>query len=134
MPRKSPHRNGSGRQFFERFATEDACLAHVMETRFGLRHRCRKCGTVSSFHRLERRKAYSCARCGDHLYPCAGTIFEHSRTKLPTWFRAIYLIVASRHAISGKELQRQLGVTYKCAHRMGREIRHMLAEGKTRGF
>src|SRR5687767_1695856 len=123
-----------GGEFFQRFSSEDSCLEHVMEVRFGLRHKCRKCGMQSTFHRLERRKAYSCAQCGHHLYPCAGTIFEHSRTPLRSWFRAIYLVVASKHAISGKELQRQLGVTYKCAYRMRQQIRQMLAAGKAGGF
>jgi hypothetical protein len=35
------------------------------------------------------------------------------------WFCAIYLFVTTRHGVSGKELQRQLGVTYKSAYRIG---------------
>jgi len=54
------------------------------------------------------------------------------RTSLQSWFYAIYLFTTTRHGVSAKELQRQLGVTYKCAWRMGREIReHMaLADGE----
>jgi transposase len=117
----------SVRQFFARFPDDDACLEHVMKVRYGLRHTCRKCGVVdATFHRLANRKAYACAHCGDHLYPCAGTIFQDSRTPLTVWFYAIYLFVATRHGVSGKELQRQLGVTYKTAYRIGMQIRKLI--------
>ena len=48
----------------------------------------------------------------------AGTPFERSRTPLQKWFYAMYLFTTSRHGVPAKELQRQLGVTYKCAWRM----------------
>jgi transposase-like protein len=117
----------SVREFFKRFPNDEACLEHVMTVRYGLRHTCRKCGAVdATFHRLANRKAYACSHCGDHVYPCAGTIFQDSRTPLTVWFYAIYLFVVSRHGVSGKELQRQLGVTYKCAYRMGMQIRSLM--------
>lgn len=117
------------RQFFERFPTDDACLDHIMNVRYGMRHTCAKCGTINAtFHRLEKRRAYSCAHCGTHVYPCAGTIFEDSTTKLQLWFYAIYLFVVTRHGVSAKELERQLGVTYKTAWRMGHKIRELLGK------
>src|SRR6185437_6525047 len=119
-------------QFFEAFPDDDACLAHVMTVRYGMRHVCRKCGVESTFHKLADRKAYSCAQCGDHLYPCAGTIFQDSRTSLQLWFYAIYLFVTTRNGVAGKELERALGVTYKTAWRMGDQIRKLIQ--KADGF
>jgi transposase len=121
------------RDFFKRFPDDAACLQHVMEVRYGLRHTCGKCGVVdATFHRLASRPAYSCAHCGGHIYPCAGTVFQDTRTPLTLWFYAIYLFVTTRHGVSGKELQRQLGVTYKTAWRMGQQIRQLMA--KADGF
>ena len=40
----------------------------------------------------------------------------------------MYLFCTTRHGVSGKELQRQLGVTYKTAYRMGMQIRKLTAE------
>lgn len=120
------------KDFFKRFPNDEACLEHIMNVRFGMRHVCGKCGVESTFHKLANRKAYACAHCGDNLYPCAGTIFQDSRTSLQTWFYAIYLFVTTRHGVSGKELQRALGVTYKTAWRMGQQIRDLMA--KTDGF
>ncbi len=122
------------KQFFEKFPTDEACLDHVMEVRFGMRNDCRKCGVNATFHRLTERRAYSCAACGDHLYPCAGTIFQDSRTSLQSWFYAIYLFVATRHGVSGKELERSLGVTYKTAWRMGHQIRKLMTEAQGFGL
>lgn len=118
----------SVRQFFARFPNDETCLEHIMSVRHGLRHTCRKCGVIdATFHRLAKRPAYACAHCGDHVYPCAGTVFQDTRTPLTMWFYAIYLFVATRHGVSGKELQRQLGVTYKTAYRMGMQIRKLIA-------
>jgi transposase len=46
---------------------------------------------------------------------------------LQLWFYAIHLFTTTRHGVSGKELQRQLGVTYKTAWRMADEIRKHMA-------
>jgi transposase len=115
----------SVRQFFARFPDDDACLAHVMEVRYGHQHVCRKCGKEATFHRITGRKAFACAQCGDHLYPCADTIFQDSRTSMQLWFYAIFLFVTTRHGVSARELQRSLGVTLKTAWRMGHKIREL---------
>jgi transposase-like protein len=120
----------SVRDFFARFPDDDACLNHIMEVRFGMKHPCRKCMNVATFHRLSGVRAFSCSYCGDHVHPTAGTVFEDTRTPLQSWFYAIYLFVTTRHGVSGKELQRQLGVTYKTAWRMGMKIRELIGSGE----
>lgn len=122
----------SVREFFAEFSSDDACLNRVMEVRYGMRHVCEKCGVDATFHKITGRRAFACAACGDHVYPCAGTIFQDSRTPLQTWFYAIYLFIATRHGVSGKELQRSLGVTYKTAWRIGHQIRDLMK--KADGF
>jgi len=53
---------------------------------------------------------------------------EGSRTPLQKWFFAMYLFANSRSGVSAKELERHLGVTYKCAWRIGHKIREYMAE------
>ena len=120
------------RDFFKRFSDDDACLSHIMQQRYGFKGFCPHCGTETTFHKIAGRKAYAGADCGCHIYPCAGTIFQDSRTPLQSWYYAIYLFIATRHGVSAKELQRTLGVTYKTAWRMGHQIRDLLA--KANGF
>jgi len=116
------------KEFFQTFPDDETCLDHLMKVRYGFEHTCRKCERDSKFSRVSSQRAYACQFCGDHVYPCVGTPFEASRTSLQTWFYAIYLFTTSRHGVSAKELQRQLGVTYKCAWRMGHEIRKHMAD------
>ncbi len=114
--------------FFKRFPDDDSCLEHLMKIRFGFELDCPKCGKHGKFSRIRKQPAYQCAWCGHHIHPMAGTPFHRSRTPLQMWFYAMYLFTTSRHGVPAKELQRQLGVTYKCAWRMGHEIRKYMAE------
>ncbi|WP_277214204.1 IS1595 family transposase, partial [Isoptericola croceus] len=65
---------------------------------------------------------------GTHVYPLAGTIFEKSTTPLKSWFYAMHLIASTRCGISAKQLERELGVTYKTAWRMFNQIRKLMAD------
>jgi len=110
-------------EVFRRFPTDDACLAHLMKVRYGETLDCPKCGKNGHFARLKKLPAYSCPWCGHHIHPMQGTPFERSRTPLQKWFYAMYLFTTTRNGVAAKELQRQLGVTYKTAWRIGHEIR-----------
>ena len=134
MKSKSATPDFSVREFFKRFPDDETCLEHIFNVRFGERHVCRACGVESTFHRMSDRRAWACAACGDHVYPTAGTIFQDTRTPLQVWFYAIYLFVTTRHGVSGKELQRQLGVTYKTAWRIGHKIREQMDAADFQGL
>jgi transposase len=109
-------------QFRKRFPTDDACLEHLFVTRYGKGIKCPKCGQFGTYHRLKKLPAYTC-NCGHHIHPMAGTPFHGSRTALTTWFHIMFLFCASRNGVSAKEVQRQTGVTYKCAWRLCNVIR-----------
>lgn len=115
------------RKFLDQFPTEDACLEHLMRTRFGDRHDCAKCGRDAHFYRVSTRKVYSCEHCGNQISPMAGTPFERTRTPLRDWFLVMFLFSTSRNGVAAKEVERQLGVTYKTAWRMCHEIRKYMA-------
>ena len=110
-------------QFFKRFPDDDSCLEHLMAVRHGDRFECPKCSKEGNWSRVRKIPAYACSWCGHHVHPMAGTPFARSHTPLQKWFYAMYLFTTSRHGVPAKELQRQLGVTYKTAWRMGHEIR-----------
>ncbi len=115
-------------EFFKRYPDDEACLSQVFEARFGQGHVCPNCERSAKWYRIKATRAFACQWCGWHIHPTAGTLFEDTRTPLRLWFYAIYLFTTSRHGVPAKELQRQLGVTYKTAWRMGHEIRkHMMA-------
>ncbi len=113
----------SVQDFFKRFPDDDACLNHLMAIRFGHTLNCPKCGKMGKFSRIRKMPAFQCAWCGHHIHPMVDTPFENSRTSLQKWFYAMYLFTTTRNGVSAKELERQLGVTYKTAWRMGHQIR-----------
>ncbi len=111
------------REFNKRFPTEDSCLEHLMRTRYGERLTCLKCQKQATFYRVKERRCFTCEHCGYQVYPTAGTPFESTRTPLRDWFFVMFLFCASRNGVAAKEVQRQLGVTYKTAWRMCNLIR-----------
>ena len=114
-------------QFFKQFPDDETCLQHLFNVRFGQGHECSSCGRASKWFRIKAERAYSCQFCGHHLHPTVGTPFEATRTPLQLWFYAIYLFTTTRNGVAAKELQRQLGVTYKTAWRMAGLIREHMA-------
>lgn len=126
------------RQFQDRFPTEESCLDHLMRVRWGERHDCEKCGKSAKFYRVAKRRSYACEWCGHQVYPTAGTPFDRTRTSLRDWFFVMFLFCSSRHGVAAKEVERQIGVTYKTAWRMCHEIRKYMAlvdgDGPLGGF
>jgi hypothetical protein len=115
-------------RFLELFPDNAACLEYLKERFFADGTECPKCSKESKFHRIKGRSAYSCQFCGHHVYPTAGTIFHKSTVSLQLWFYAVYLMSSTRCGISAKQLEREIGVTYKTAHRMFKQIRTLLAD------
>lgn len=115
-------------EFLRRFPSSDACLDDLKNRHWSDGTPCPKCRKPSRFHRLSGRSAYSCQFCGHHIYPTSGTIFHKSTTSLQLWYWAIYLISSSKCGISAKQLEREIGVTYKTAHRMLKQIRTLLGD------
>jgi hypothetical protein len=115
-------------QFQQEYPDDAACLARLMEIQYGgSETHCQVCDKRTQFHPMSKRRAYACQDCGHHIYPAAGTIFHKSPTPLTKWFFAMYLMTSTRHGVAAKEVERQLGVTYKCAWRMCHELRKLMA-------
>jgi transposase len=116
-------------QFDRDFPNDDVCLEQVKQSRWpSSMVYCATCEKERKHYRVSGRTAYACDRCGNHIYPLVGTIFEKSTTPLRIWFQAMYLMGSTRCGISAKQIQRETGVTYKTAWRMFHQIRKLLAE------
>jgi transposase len=115
-------------QFNERFPNEETCLEHLKIIRFGEHCVCLGCGKEAKFYRAKQRRAYACEHCGYQIYPTAGTPFQKTRTPLRQWYFTMFLFCASRNGVAAKEVQRQLGVTYKTAWRMCFLIRQYMGQ------
>ncbi len=116
------------KDFEKQFPNDDTCLEFLFKARYPKGVYCQKCQKVTTHYRIANRKVYSCKFCGSHVSPTAGTIFHKSDTPLRSWFHAIFLMASTKTGISAKQLQRELGVTYKTAWRMFGQIRKLMAE------
>jgi transposase len=124
-------------EFMREFPDDDACLDWLWRKRYapdGEHALCPKCGIDRKFHRYHAptagktrvRQVWACTACSAQVSPTAGTIFHKSSTSLHLWFYAIWLITSTRCGVSAKQLERELGVTYKTAWRMFNLIRNEL--------
>jgi transposase len=113
-------------EFTAQFPDDGACLEHLVQKLYPEGIYCPTCERVTKHHREKNRPSYACQYCGHHEHPLVGTIFENSATSLRLWFYAIYLMSSTRCGISAKQLERELGVTYKTAWRMFHKIRSLL--------
>lgn len=114
-------------QFHALYPDDDTCLQVLFERRYGETTLCPACKKTSTFYRVRRRQSFAC-KCGHQIFPLSGTIFRKTTTPLTLWFHAIYLFSVSKNGVAATELERQLGVTYKTAWRMCKQIRLLMEE------
>src|SRR5437588_1912949 len=113
-------------EFMREYPDDAACLDRLWRERFapdGHTADCPKCERPRRFHRTRTRASYTCDTCGLHVHPMKGTIFEKTTTPLHLWFYAMYIMASTRTGVSAKQLERELGVGYKTAHRIMKKIR-----------
>ncbi|MFC1982103.1 IS1595 family transposase [Chloroflexota bacterium] len=116
------------KDFDREFPTDEACLEWIKNHRWSNGIECPKCNRVTKHHKVTGRPCYECDYCGHQVYPTAGTIFNKSATPLRVWFEVIYRMASTRCGISAKQIEREMGVTYKTAWRMFHQVRSLLGE------
>ena len=121
-------------EFMREFPDDAACLEFLWRERYSAdgEHAycpapsCKRERTFKRYATAQQRQSWSCTACAHKLHPTAGTIFHKSSTSLHLWFYAMFLMTSTRCGISAKQLERELGVTYKTAWRMMNLIRNEL--------
>jgi transposase len=102
------------------FPDDEACFRLIVQELYDDGIPCRTCGRVRTHHKLKNRPALSCDVCRTQIHPLAATIFARSPTPLKTWFYGLYLMGSTDYRLSARQLQEELGVTYKTAWRIYR--------------
>lgn len=100
-------------EFEQRFATEEACRAYLMEMRWPEGWHCPRCGQGKAWR--TGRNLLHCAGCGHQSSLTAGTVMHGTRHPLLFWFRAMFLMMTQKNGMSAKTLQRHLGISYPTA-------------------
>lgn len=112
----------TAKDFNNEYQDDEACLEEIFRRRYESMVSCPDCGEIKKFYKVSNRKCFACQFCGYQLHPLANTIFHKSSTPLKLWFYAIYLMSYSGKGIPVSSLSQKLGVTYKTAWRMAKEI------------
>ncbi len=111
------------REFQRRFADEEACRAYLAASRWPDGYTCPRC-THGEALELPGRLLWRCKRCGYDTSVTAGTVLHRTRTPLPLWFWAAYLVTTHTPGMSALQFQRQLGIArYETAWTMLHKLR-----------
>lgn len=115
--------------FNQQFPDDDICLTYMFDQAYGNMPACPKCGVIKpGYYRVKTRKCFECKDCGNQIHPLANTIFHKSSTSLRDWFYIIYLFSVAKNGVSAKEVERHLGVTYKTAWRIAKQVRELMQQ------
>ena len=103
------------------FSTQIKCEEHLARMRWPNGVTCPRCGAKHPAFMQSRRK-WQC-QCRYQFSVTAGTVFHKTHIDLPRWMIALWLVCYSPKGVSSKQIQRELGITYKTAWYMTRRIR-----------
>lgn len=114
-----------------RFTDENAARQYLEGIHWPDGPICPHCGSVNAT-RLEGKKhragLVQCNDCREQFTVTVGTVFERSKVPLNKWLLANHLLCASKKGISGHQMARMLGVTYKTAWFMMHRIREAMKD------
>ena len=118
----------------KKFPTEEKVIKYFIAIRYPNGTCCNHCGSTKVCHRKQALKVFNCQDCHNTFSPFTNTIFEKSSTDLRKWFYAIHLFLNAKKGVSAKQLQREIGVTYKTAWRMLQQIRISMGNAENQEF
>jgi transposase-like protein len=110
---------------------DDAARTHLESVLWPQGPFCPHCGSFAATKlegKAHRKGLYQCNDCRDQYSVTVGTVFERSKIPLHKWVLAAHMMESGKKGKSAKELQRQLGVTYKTAWFMAMRLREASRE------
>ena len=112
----------------EAFPDEARCAAFLVRRRWPNGFVCpggagRRAAALKS-----RAYTYECANCGRQTSITAGTAMHRTRLPLTTWFWAAHLMATHSNGMSARQLEDQLGVTYKTAWLLTQKLRRSMVD------
>ena len=95
-------------EFTANFGSEDVCRQHFKEERDKIGVVCKRCGHTEHYW-VKSKWSYECKSCRSRTSLRSGTIMQSSNLPFLVWYKAMFLLSATKKGFSSKEIQRQLG-------------------------
>ena len=120
-------------EFCEMFPDEEACRARLSQMRWPEGFECPKCGS-KEYGYQEKRKIYQCKAkyCHYQASLTVGTIMEHTRLPIKTWFWAMFLMATDKRGSSATYLSTALKIRYKSAWLLLQKLRSAMGNRDAR--
>lgn len=110
-------------EFQKRFATNEACLQYLIDSRWPDGFSCPRC-SFTAYYWNSPRKLFQCKQCGHQTSATAGTVMHRSKIELHRWFWAAYFVTTHTLGMSALQFQRQSGISrYETAFMMLHKLR-----------
>lgn len=121
-------------EFMIKFGSEEKIINHYIKVRYNNSVTCRHCGSAHVSHRTDQPKLFNCLDCKNTFSIFYGTILQNTRTKLQTWFFIMYMELSAKKGLSGLNIQRLTGLTYKCVWDKLYKIRKAMGNSEREQF
>ena len=114
-------------QFLDKIPDEKAATKFLEKRRWGDTPTCPHCKNTNVARASEKaRMPWRCSDCRRYFSVRTGTVMAQSQIPLRKWLYAVYLFHTNRKGVSAKQLERELGLTYKSAWFLGHRIREAM--------
>ena len=116
-------------EFLAVFGTEAQCVEAVKASRWPAGFHCPRCNSTAHYvvgHGA--RKLFQCNGCRHQTSLTSGSLMEHTKLPLTTWFLAIYLLSQAKTGLSALALKRQIGVSYPTAWLLHQKLNSAMAK------
>ncbi len=107
----------------KKYNTQAKCLKLLEKLRWGKVVKCPYCSSTKTNRQKTEKTRHTCQNCKRSFSVFVDTIFEDTRLPLPKWFVVITMILNSKSGISAKEIQRNIGGSYKTSYYTAMRVR-----------
>lgn len=107
----------------KKYNTQAKCLKYLEKLRWGKVVKCTYCHSNKTAPIKSEQGRHSCKNCKRSFSIFIDTIFENTRLELPKWFIVITMMLNAKSGIAAKEIQRNIGGSYKTSYYAAMRIR-----------